>query len=65
MKFQEIISRLAGFSTPIFGVQWNPSEPQRAVARRVIAFLEDRRVLFCALRDGVARALRAIDPADS
>lgn len=46
MKFQEIISRLTGFSTPIFGVQWNPPESQRTVARRVIAFLEDRRVLF-------------------
>jgi hypothetical protein len=46
MKFQEIISRLTGFSTPIFGAQWNPPELQRVVARRVIAFLEDRRVLF-------------------
>lgn len=46
MKFQEIIERLTGFSTPIFGVQWNPPESQRAVARRVIAFMEDRRVLF-------------------
>lgn len=46
MKFEEIVSRLTGFSTPVFGVQWNPSEPQRAVARRVLAFLEDRRVLF-------------------
>lgn len=46
MKFQEIASRLTGFSTPVFGVQWNPPESQRAVARRVIAFLEDRRVLF-------------------
>lgn len=46
MKFQEITSRLTGFSTPNFGGQWNPPESQRAVARRVIAFLEDRRVLF-------------------
>jgi hypothetical protein len=46
MKFQEIASRVTGLSTPIFGVQWNPPESQRAIARRVIAFLEDRRVLF-------------------
>jgi hypothetical protein len=46
MKFQEIISRLTGFSTPIFGVQWTPPESQRAAARRVVVFLEDRRVLF-------------------
>lgn len=46
MKFQQIIARLTGFSTPVFGIQWNPPESQRTVARRVIAFLEDRRVLF-------------------
>ncbi|WP_456429082.1 DUF6650 family protein [Rhodocaloribacter sp.] len=46
MKFKEIASRLTGFSVPVFGVSWNPPEPEVAVARRVLAFLEDRRVLF-------------------
>lgn len=46
MKFQEIIKRLTGFSTPIFGVSWDPSESEREVAKRVIAELEDRRVLY-------------------
>lgn len=46
MKFKEIASRLTGFSVPVFGVSWNPHEPEIAVARRVLAFLEDRRVLF-------------------
>jgi len=46
MKFKEIASRLTGFSVPVFGVSWNPREPEIAVARRVLAFLEDRRVLF-------------------
>ena len=46
MKFKEIASRITGLSCPIFGVQWNPPESQRAIARRVIVFLEDRRVLF-------------------
>ena len=46
MKFPEIASRLTGFSTPIFGVSWNPPEAHCAVARRLIAFLEDRRVLY-------------------
>ncbi|MDP2896963.1 MAG: hypothetical protein Q8Q12_10470 [bacterium] len=46
MKFKEIASRLTGFSVPVFGVSWNPLEPELAVARRVLAFLEDRRVLF-------------------
>jgi hypothetical protein len=46
MKFQEIVRRLTGFSCPIFGVSWNPSEAAVTKARRVITFLEDRRVLY-------------------
>lgn len=45
-QFKEILNRLTGISTPIFGVSWNPSEPERARAKRVIALLEDRRVLY-------------------
>lgn len=46
MKFREIASRLTGISCPVFGVSWNPPEAERSVARRVLAFLEDRRVLY-------------------
>ena len=46
MKFNELASRLTGFSIPVFGVSWSPPESEIAVARRVLAFLEDRRVLF-------------------
>ena len=46
MKFQEALSRITGFSVPVFGLQWNPPEAERAVAQRVLAFLEDRRVLY-------------------
>lgn len=46
MKFEEVASRITGFSSPVFGVSWNPPEPEVTAARRVIAFLEDRRVLF-------------------
>ncbi len=46
MKFAEIANRVTGFSTPIFGVSWNPPESERAVAKRIITQLEDRRVLY-------------------
>jgi hypothetical protein len=46
MKFKEILNRITGFSFPIFGVSWNPPELEVTKARRVITFLEDRRVLF-------------------
>jgi len=46
VRFKDIASRLTGISCPIFGVSWNPPEAERSVAKRVIAFLEDRRVLY-------------------
>ena len=46
MNFREIATRLTGISCPVFGVSWNPPEAERTVARRVIAYLEDRRVLY-------------------
>lgn len=46
MKFSEIASRLTGISTPLGGLSWEASELTSSAARRVIAFLEDRRVLY-------------------
>jgi len=46
VRFSEVLSRVTGLSVPIFGVQWNPPEAEAVVARRLLAFLEDRRVLF-------------------
>ena len=46
MKFEEVLSRITGFSVPVFGVSWNPPQPEVVAARRVLAYLEDRRVLY-------------------
>lgn len=46
MKYKEVLSRITGFSVPVFGVSWNPAQPEITIARKVLAFLEDRRVLY-------------------
>ena len=46
MNFKQLASRLTGVSIPIFGVSWNPPEPEITRAKRIIAFMEDRRVLY-------------------
>ncbi len=46
MRVSEILSRLTEISTPVGGVSWEPATPDVEVARSVITFLEDRRVLY-------------------
>ncbi len=46
IKFSEIEHRITGFSTPVFGVSWNPPIAEVDVARGLITYLEDRRVLY-------------------
>lgn len=46
LAYQEIRSRLTGFSIPIFGISWQPDESEIKIAKRILTQLEDRRVLF-------------------
>lgn len=46
MKFNEVAARITGFSCPIFGISWVAPEHEVTVARRVLTYLEDRRVLY-------------------
>jgi len=45
-KFSELASRLTGISIPVFGVSWQPPEPERKIIRKLLIFLEDRRALY-------------------
>jgi hypothetical protein len=53
LRWTEIASRLNQVGIGSFAVGWQPLEADSAVARRVIRFLEDRRMLFndCADED--------------
>jgi hypothetical protein len=45
-KFMDIANRITGFSTPVFGMSWNPPIREAEIARRLIIYLEDRRALY-------------------
>ncbi|OGO01354.1 MAG: hypothetical protein A2Y90_00600 [Chloroflexi bacterium RBG_13_52_12] len=45
-KFSQVAKSLTGFSTPVFGISWNPPETDRDIIRKIITFLEDRRALY-------------------
>ncbi len=46
MTFKEIANKLTGFSIPIFGISWTPIKLEIETAKKVIIFLEDKRVLY-------------------
>jgi len=46
MKIADLLRHLSGVSTPFVGLSWVPPADQRPVAQRVLALLEDRRVLY-------------------
>lgn len=46
IMYKQIAKNLTGFSTPFFGISWNPCETDRDIVRKLITFLEDRRALY-------------------
>jgi hypothetical protein len=46
VSFRRIAQSLTGFSTPLFGVSWNPPRFEVNVADDLMTFLEDRRALY-------------------
>ncbi|MBV9120703.1 MAG: hypothetical protein JOZ39_08330 [Chloroflexi bacterium] len=46
IPFRRLASHLTGFSTPVFGVSWEPPTADVDLAKQVLARLEDRRVLY-------------------
>ena len=62
MKFSEIANRLTGISTPLGGVSWQSSDLEMSAARRVIAFLEDRRVLYAPEEIGYSAIALSLQP---
>lgn len=46
IRAKDMLNRITGFSTPLFGLSWNPPASDREAVRKFLAFLEDRRALF-------------------
>ena len=46
LLFKDVAAKLTGISTPFGGLSWQSSETERKIAKRVINFLEDRRILY-------------------
>ncbi|MDW1675223.1 MULTISPECIES: DUF6650 family protein, partial [unclassified Vibrio] len=62
MDYKSILGRVNGISTPIFGVSWNPDNTEKDQVRKLIIYLEDRRVLFYEEdREGISYARRSVE----
>ncbi|MBC3962874.1 DUF6650 family protein [Pseudomonas simiae] len=55
--FQWLRENLNGFSTPVFGLSWQPTKSEREVIRKLLVFLEDRRVLYVDERGASSHAV--------
>jgi len=56
------MARLTGISTPVAGVSWLPPADEQAIAEAVVAFLEDRRVLWASYDLMVSPAINFYGP---
>jgi hypothetical protein len=45
-RWEQVASRITGFSVPIFGLSWNPPIPDRTAAERAITDFEGRGLLY-------------------
>ena len=45
-KSFKLLKNITGISCPFFGVSWNPSKSDREKIKKLLTYLEDRRVLF-------------------
>lgn len=45
VPFKKVLQRLTGFSTPVFGISWEPPKLECEIVQRFFIFLDDRRVL--------------------
>jgi hypothetical protein len=48
VRLSEIANRLNGISTPFFGVSWTPATVDVVIAKKVITYLQGRRLLLSA-----------------
>lgn len=46
MQYKDILKHITGISCPLFGIQWNPPVYSSDIAREIVLFLENKRVLF-------------------
>ena len=46
LTYQEVLTRIPGVTIPVFGQSWNPPTSERKTIQRLLAFLQDRQVLY-------------------
>ncbi|OGD09884.1 hypothetical protein A2397_06185 [Candidatus Amesbacteria bacterium RIFOXYB1_FULL_44_23] len=46
LKFKNLVPQITGISTSVFGISWDPSKAERSIAKSIVNFLEDKRVLY-------------------